>query len=813
MNDDCAQAIPITGQGLFSFDNTDALTDGGLDCRVFSDIWFCWTSPCSGDVTVDTCGTTTVNTQLEVLSGCNCETATSLVCEELDPPPSRPELCGFQSRASFTAVDGESYLIRLGIQGGIGLTGGTGSFTVQCAGPPEALPELPPENCRAPDAFTALSSNRTEFIAATRFSVAVEQSIDQLRWWGTYFDGTTDCYQSAPDAFEVRYYLDAGGIPGALVGGPFAQNVGTLTATGPSRTGRFLFWGSHEYVYDAAHAPVLLEADRCYWVEVTNQLLGDCNWHWSTTYAGAGRTVRDGDEFFGPDGYDFTDNTTGQTAFCLNTGLVDPQGCAPPPLNDDCAASTFVSNGVTWFDTFEATTDGDTFDNSAGCSPELEPCCRLPLGDGQIHKDIWFDYVATCIGVMTATVDGSFFDPKLAVYEGPACPGSTNPLWCSDDVGGSGLRDDSRVAFPVTAGETFKIRVGGFRGDAGPGTLEIRCGSPPTNDECVDAVIEELPFRVEGGNFHATSDCELLGNDEVWIVFDLQEEQSVTVEYCGSTPLFEHASDDLALECPCEDLFVQGRLDMCQDGNPLLTWSCLAPGRYYYPVFSEPGSEGMYDIAVSSAPCLNACQDGAGDCLSNHGGRGCDDPICCGSVCSFDPHCCEESWDEYCAILAVQLCAATPTDICATMAEGDCFFPHDTPGCEDPDICNRVCDCDPFCCVFEWDLHCAGLGFPPNTGCGGAMDCNANGIPDGDELYELGDCNNNQLPDECDPASGGDFNGDGVADLGDLNAFTDCMDGPDELPQPNPPQCLAQCLNAFDVNGDEKIDLSDFAGF
>ncbi|MCA9284304.1 MAG: hypothetical protein KDA22_03755 [Phycisphaerales bacterium] len=38
--------------------------------------------------------------------------------------------------------------------------------------------------------------------------------------------------------------------------------------------------------------------------------------------------------------------------------------------------------------------------------------------------------------------------------------------------------------------------------------------------------------------------------------------------------------------------------------------------------------------------------------------------------------------------------------------EGPCFEPHPGPGCEDPLCCETVCDVEPICCELQWDLPC-----------------------------------------------------------------------------------------------------------
>jgi len=70
---------------------------------------------------------------------------------------------------------------------------------------------------------------------------------------------------------------------------------------------------------------------------------------------------------------------------------------------------------------------------------------------------------------------------------------------------------------------------------------------------------------------------------------------------------------------------------------------------------------GFYDPWDPGPP--EACGDG-GSCGSVHG-PGCDDMDCCIAVCEIDYACCEFGWDAACAVLAVEICGATPgNDFC-----------------------------------------------------------------------------------------------------------------------------------------------------
>ena len=68
------------------------------------------------------------------------------------------------------------------------------------------------------------------------------------------------------------------------------------------------------------------------------------------------------------------------------------------------------------------------------------------------------------------------YDTDLVVYDGCACPMSdANMLGCNDDFG-TPCGFTSEVTVPVSSGNCYKIRVGGFQsGDFGSGTLLITC--------------------------------------------------------------------------------------------------------------------------------------------------------------------------------------------------------------------------------------------------------------------------------------------------------------------------------------------------
>ena len=145
-NDMCAEAEQITDNAIFAFDNTTAGTDGNRHAlcqasgenQIEADVWYCWTAPCTDVAVVWSCDLTDLDTRIAVYDGCaadNCPPtdADLLACND--------DRCGSiaaprQSLVTFNAVQGSSYLIRVGLYPGA--RRGAGSFSVSCGPPPNA---------------------------------------------------------------------------------------------------------------------------------------------------------------------------------------------------------------------------------------------------------------------------------------------------------------------------------------------------------------------------------------------------------------------------------------------------------------------------------------------------------------------------------------------------------------------------------------------------------------------------------------------------------------------------------------------------
>ncbi len=81
------------------------------------------------------------------------------------------------------------------------------------------------------------------------------------------------------------------------------------------------------------------------------------------------------------------------------------------------------------------------------------------------------------------------------------------------------------------------------------------------------------------------------------------------------------------------------------------------------------------------------------------------------------------------------------------------------------------------------------------------------------EGFGGGDCNANLVGDDCESLGSFDWNADGNVDDGDVAGLADCLAGPGTSPAPSVSGCESTCLNVFDSDADNDVDLVDFAEF
>ncbi|MBI1849448.1 MAG: hypothetical protein HYR85_03785 [Planctomycetes bacterium] len=134
-----------------------------------------------------------------------------------------------------------------------------------------------------------------------------------------------------------------------------------------------------------------------------------------------------------------------------------------PPSNDECTGAIEIGNGMTMGNNIGATTSSPT----GSC--------------GVMGSDVWYSYTATCTGLVRASFCAQYggmasYDSQIAIFTGDCA--NLNEIACNDDF--CGLQ--SNVVFPVVAGTTYFIAVGGFAGSQGSFTLSIFCCSNLDSD-------------------------------------------------------------------------------------------------------------------------------------------------------------------------------------------------------------------------------------------------------------------------------------------------------------------------------------------
>jgi choice-of-anchor B domain-containing protein len=148
-------------------------------------------------------------------------------------------------------------------------------------------------------------------------------------------------------------------------------------------------------------------------------------------------------------------NYLGDETTCSNTNC--------PGAGDECSNAMVAQMGANAYETASATPSSPEPDDSM---------CSGTYMNWNNSQDIWFAWTADSSGnVHFTTCDSSSFDTSMALYAG-SC---SNQVACNGDGSGdNGCQSYySAFDFNVTQGETYFIRIGGWEGATGTGTLTI----------------------------------------------------------------------------------------------------------------------------------------------------------------------------------------------------------------------------------------------------------------------------------------------------------------------------------------------------
>ena len=295
------------------------------------------------------------------------------------------------------------------------------------------------------------------------------------------------------------------------------------------------------------------------------------------------------------------------------TVTVLPPSLEPP--NDACIDAFVAFDGTTPFTTVNGTTDG----------VDLDVTCDEG-GGVAIDKDVWYQHVASCTGVLTvSTCNDADFNTRLAVYGSgsstcPACPtDNTTLLACSDNAAGCAL-GTSEVSLNVTAGSCFTIRVGGLNLAEGSGNITISC----TPDLCDNALAVSPNSTVSGSTANTAVndapglDCGtgLVDSPGAWYSVT-GTGNLMTASLCGAASYDSRLS---VFEGTCLGLTCVTDANNTCGLQESVSW-CSTPGvEYRILVHGAGGASGDFSMTVSDQSCND--------------GNACTDDVCVGGACT-----------------------------------------------------------------------------------------------------------------------------------------------------------------------------------
>ncbi|MFQ5501937.1 MAG: thrombospondin type 3 repeat-containing protein, partial [Phycisphaerae bacterium] len=229
-NDNCADAIPIF-EGLTAYDTTGATTDGpahlaecgdlaGDGGQTYHDLWYGYTAPCSGNLTITTCedlgGSANYDTDMVVYTwdGLSCASRAWLACNDDDPINPCGGSPNFHSTIQIAVTQGNTYLIRIG--GWNNGSQGTGNLLLSNDGSP--CGGCPPPTAVCQNIIRTLTGGTVTVAAAdvdggstpgsgcTIASLQIRKTVG-----GTFGPSVTfDCTELGPQSVTLRITQDDG---------------------------------------------------------------------------------------------------------------------------------------------------------------------------------------------------------------------------------------------------------------------------------------------------------------------------------------------------------------------------------------------------------------------------------------------------------------------------------------------------------------------------------------------------------------------------------------------------------------------------
>jgi hypothetical protein len=188
----------------------------------------------------------------------------------------------------------------------------------------------------------------------------------------------------------------------------------------------------------------------------------------------------------------------------------------------DCANATVINE----------VTDLAFNTNTATASGKVPDC-----GNAQAPVDLWFAYTATQTGDGYFDLCGSNYRTRLAIWDD--CSSTTSSA-CNQTNGPICSGQQSSLIYPVVAGTTYYVQVGGRGTDTGTGDLTINVYQPAANDICANAIpineVTDMGFSTIGATAEGISPgCGLTNPVDIWYAYTATASGTATFDLCGSS--------------------------------------------------------------------------------------------------------------------------------------------------------------------------------------------------------------------------------------------------------------------------------------
>ena len=428
------------------------------------------------------------------------------------------------------------------------------------------------------------------------------------------------------------------------------------------------------------------------------------------------------------------------STLCL-TGTTYGQGAS------ECADAVDASlNGATAFSNAGASTSTETCGDCSGSGPEYYTCTGA---------DVWFKLSLPGPGLISIdTCQAGSFDTDLTLYQGSCA--FMAPVACSGDGSGLGGCQNyySALEFDAPSAGEYYIRIGGYNGSTGSGTMNVSYvnASDCDNDGTPDG--DEADCNSDGIPDDCQNDCDSNGTADVC-------EIAGGAADCNTNGLPD--SCDLA-DGTSGDFNDNGIPDDCEAQEIVVPFTLsTGTGGECFP--GGPINVAMSGVVLQAIVELNfsyAVSDGtwAGDvllCMENPDGTGCIQlggyNLSCASSCA-NAQGFPSSWST-----------GTQGDYAVTIPLNQFGFQGD--GDYTFNMCHGWSNASE---VATWDGTVTFKYLP-----GVFVDCNDNDVPDDQDILDgADDCNTNGIPDECEDLE--DCNTDGIADTCQLASDDGTLD-------------------------------------